>query len=150
MQALVEPVASKLKSFEALTIAAVGSGVLFNVLLPDQYPAIALSCKMYGDAFSKRPSSAEAWANIINSSAGITSVLIPWNTCAIYMVTVLGVPCAEYAPYAFFCYLYPLAVVLMVLLLGKRLGWSESRSHTSEVVSKTQQQRKAGLRTQSA
>jgi len=127
MQSLIKPIASKLKSFGSLAATTVASGTAFNVLLPDQYPAIALSCKMYGDSFKEHGAPGEVWSNIVNSSAGITSVLIPWNTCSIYMVTILGVSCVEYAPFAFFCYLYPIAVALIAVLFGKKLGWTRGK-----------------------
>ena len=60
-----------------------------------------------------------------NSAAGITSVLVPWNTCALYMVSVLGVPCLEYAPYALFCFAYPLLVLLRMMLLKAPLQAEE-------------------------
>ena len=124
MHSLIEPITSKLRSFGSLSGTTVVSGAVFNVLLPDQYPAIALSCKMYGDTFKKHNVPGEVWSNIVNSSAGITSVLVPWNTCSIYMVTILGVACVEYVPFAFFCYLYPIAVAIVAVLFGKRLGWT--------------------------
>lgn len=135
MQSLIEPITSKLKSFGSLATTTVASGAVFNVLLPDQYPAIALSCKMYGDAFEKRRTPGDVWSNIVNSSAGITSVLVPWNTCSIYMVTILGVSCIEYLPFAFFCYLYPILVALIALFFGKRLGWAPepgSKEHEAD------------------
>lgn len=123
MQSLIHPITSKLKSFGSLAVTTVGSGALFNVVMPDQYPAIALSCKMYGDSFKRYGTPGDVWSNIVNSSAGITSVLVPWNTCAIYMVTILGVPCLEYLPFAFFCYLYPLLVIALSLVAARKLGW---------------------------
>ncbi len=125
MQSLVDPIVSRLKGFGALSAATVATGGVFNVVMPDQYPAIAMSSKMYGDAFKGHGAPGEVWSNIVNSSAGITSVLVPWNTCSIYMVTILGVACVEYAPFAFFCYLYPLAVAFAAALFGRRLGWCE-------------------------
>lgn len=126
IQSLVDPIASRLRSFSSLAVAAVGSGAAFNGLMPDQYPSIAMSSKMYGGALEKHGAAGEVWANIVNSSAGITSVLVPWNTCSIYMVTILGVTCVEYLPYAFFCYLYPVAIAATAVLFGRRLGWSSS------------------------
>ena len=123
MASLISPITSRLRRLGSLSAATVGTGALFNVLMPDQYPAIALSCKMYGEAFARRNVSGSIWSNIVNSSAGITSVLIPWNTCSIYMVTILGVSCLEYLPYAFFCYLYPAIVVLVAITLGEKLWW---------------------------
>lgn len=123
MDALVDPIVSKLRRFSQLVAATVFSGALFNVLLPDQYPAITLSTQMYSKEFRRRGVENDVWGNIVNSSAGITSVLVPWNTCAVYMVTVLGVGCLAYAPYAFFCYLYPLVVIFVGVLFGKKMGW---------------------------
>jgi Na+:H+ antiporter, NhaC family len=37
----------------------------------------------------------------------ITSPLIPWNTCGVFMFGVLGVSPLQYAPYAFFLFLVP-------------------------------------------
>ena len=124
MDSLVEPIVSKLRRFGQLVAATVLSGALYNVLLPDQYPAITLSAQMYRKEYRRRGVPNDVWANIVNSSAGITSVLVPWNTCAVYMVTVLGVGCLEYAPYAFFCYAYPLVVLVLGALFGRRLGWA--------------------------
>ena len=123
MASLVKPVIDRLKSFAALVSATVFSGAAFNILLPDQYPAITMSAQMYRDEFRRRGVDNEVWGNFVNSSAGITSVLVPWNTCAIYMVTILGVPCIEYAPFAIFCYAFPIAVIIIAVLFGKKIGW---------------------------
>lgn len=120
MNALVGPLISRVKTFGQLSFAAVLSGAALNVILPDQYPAITLSAQMYRDKFRSLGVQDSVWANIINSSAGIISPLIPWNTCAVYMTTVLGVSCAAYAPYAFFCYLYPVAVMVFCLAIGTK------------------------------
>lgn len=123
LEAMVNPIVSKLRGFASLVVATVASGAALGVVLPDQYPAISMSCQVYGRTYEQRGVDGAVWSNICNSSAGITSVLIPWNTCAIYMVTILGVACVDYLPYAFFCYLYPLAVALLGAFFGKRLGW---------------------------
>ena len=123
MASMVEPIVRRLKNFVALAGATVFSGALFNVLLPDQYPAITMSTLVYRDEYNRRGVDRAVWGNIVNSSAGITSVLVPWNTCAIYMVTILGVSCVDYMGYAFFCYLYPIVVFVVAALFGKKLGW---------------------------
>ncbi|MGN0077764.1 MAG: Na+/H+ antiporter NhaC family protein [Coriobacteriales bacterium] len=118
MEAVSGPLAARLRGLRSLCAATVASGAVFNALLPDQYPAIAMSAQMYGKPLQRCGLPAQTWANVVNSSAGICSVLVPWNTCAIYMVAVLGVPCTEYLPYALFCFLYP-ALVLARMLLGR-------------------------------
>lgn len=125
--AMVDPIVTKLRSFGSMVVAAVASGTILNVLLPDQYPAISMNCQIYGSSFAERGVAGNVWSNICNSSAGITSVLVPWNTCSIYMVTILGVACVEYLPFAFFCYLYPLVVAVLGIFLGKPLGWNPGK-----------------------
>lgn len=133
MDSLIEPIASKLQGYASLLAGTVASGALFNIVMPDQYPAIAMSCKMYGNAFEKHGTPGEVWSNICNSASGITSVLVPWNTCSIYMVTILGVPCLKYLPFAFFCYLYPIAVIVLGILFSRQLGWKCMPRETESV-----------------
>lgn len=123
--AMVDPIVGKLRSFGSVVAASVASGAALNVLLPDQYPAIAMNCQVYGPAYEQRGVSGDVWSNLCNASAGITSVLVPWNTCAIYMVTILGVPCIEYVPFCLFCYVYPLVVALLGMLFGRPLKWAK-------------------------
>lgn len=123
MESLVEPIVSRLKRFASLVAVTVTSGALYNILLPDQYPAITLSSQMYRDEYRRQGVKNSVWGNIVNSSAGITSVLVPWNTCAVYMVTVLGVSVVDYAPFAFFCFLYPLLIMILGSFFGRQLGW---------------------------
>ena len=125
IEAVARPVAARFRGMRALSAATVASGGLFNLLLPDQYPAITMSVQMFRDSFQRRGVPAQVWANVANSAAGITSVLVPWNTCALYMVSVLGVPCLEYAPYALFCFAYPLLVLLRMMLLKAPLQAEE-------------------------
>lgn len=122
MESLVAPIVGRLRSLAALIPATVASGALFNVLLPDQYPAITMSAQMYRAEFRRRGVPNKVWANIVNSSAGITSVLVPWNTCAIYMVTILGVSCLEFAPFALFCWVYPLVVAVATVIFPRAFG----------------------------
>lgn len=123
LEAMVEPIVSKLKGFGSLIGATVATGTVLNILLPDQYPAITMNCQVYGPTYVKRGVDGGVWSNLCNSSAGITSVLVPWNTCSIYMVTILGVACVEYLPFAFFCWAYPLVVMLLGIFAGRPLGW---------------------------
>lgn len=128
LEAMVEPIVSKLKSFGSMAVATIASGAVLNVLLPDQYPAITMNCQVYGPTYEKRGVSGNVWSNLCNASSGITSVLVPWNTCSIYMVTILGVACVEYLPFCLFCYAYPLAVMVLGLFFSKPLKWTSGKN----------------------
>lgn len=136
LASLVDPIISRLRSFRRIVPVSVISGTVFNMLLPDQYPAITMSATMYKGEYHRQGVANAVWANIVNSSAGITSVLVPWNTCSIYMVTILGVSCLEYLPWAFFCWGYPLVILILGVLFGKQLGWTKKDVQSQTVSSK--------------
>ncbi|MDD5807059.1 MAG: Na+/H+ antiporter NhaC family protein [Eggerthellales bacterium] len=150
LEAMVEPIVTKLKSFGSMVAATVVSGTVLNVLLPDQYPAITMNCQVYGPTYEKRGVPGNVWSNLCNSSAGITSVLVPWNTCAIYMVTILGVACIEYLPFALFCWMYPLVVMVLGLFLGKPLGWNPGSAAVQDASSDAAEPEAKDARTHSA
>lgn len=47
------------------------------------------------------------------SSGTLTSALIPWNTCGVFIYGVLGVPTYLYAKWAIFNYITPIIVILL-------------------------------------
>ena len=61
---------------------------------------------------------------LLEDSATLTSVLIPWNTCGAFMAATLGVATFEYAPYALFNLICPvLAVIFGYLMIAQpRVG----------------------------
>ena len=52
----------------------------------------------------------------------MTSVLVPWNTCGVYVSAVLGVPTLAYAPYCFLNWLNPI-IALVMTWLGIAVVW---------------------------
>ncbi|MEG0378345.1 MAG: Na+/H+ antiporter NhaC family protein, partial [Eubacterium sp.] len=42
--------------------------------------------------------------------------LIPWNTCGVYIVGVLGISAFEYFPYAVFNLLMPITVIVLAYM----------------------------------
>jgi NhaC family Na+:H+ antiporter len=58
--------------------------------------------------------------NVLGAGAAVTSPLVPWNNCGVYMTSVLGVKTSLYTPYAFFSYLLPLTVIIYGFVLVNR------------------------------
>ncbi len=48
----------------------------------------------------------------LEDSGTITSPLVPWNTCGVFMAGTLGVSTIEYMPYAIFCWVVPLIAII--------------------------------------
>ena len=60
-----------------------------------------------------------ALSNALESSATITSALIPWNTCGAYMQTTLKTPiwgAGGFGPWAIFNWLMPVMNVILAYL----------------------------------
>lgn len=95
------------------TIAStLGTCIFFNMTLGDQYMAIILPGSMFKDSYKKQGFAPEVLSRTIEESATVTSVLIPWNTCAVAQSTVLNVATMTYLPYCFFNLITPVFSLL--------------------------------------
>ena len=47
----------------------------------------------------------------LEDSGTVSSVLVPWNTCAVVQSSVLGVATMAYFPFAIFCFITPLIAI---------------------------------------
>jgi NhaC family Na+:H+ antiporter len=87
-----------------------------NACMPEQYISLVVPGRMYNASYRKRGLHPKMLSNALESSGTVTSALIPWNTCGVYMTGVLGVSTVRYIPWAFFNYLMPLTVIIMTAL----------------------------------
>jgi len=113
---LVGPVVGRLKSAGGLVGAMTGSVAGTNVVTADQYIAIVLPTRMFGQAFARLGFAPIVLSRTVGATATPTSALIPWNSCGAYMAATLGVGTLHYAPYAIFCAVSPLIVIAMAVL----------------------------------
>ncbi len=112
MDALVEPLVSRLHSIGGLSCLAVLSCVFLNVMLPDQYLAISLPGQMYGPAMKKRGIPGSMLGAMLLGGGAVTSPLVPWNTCGIYCRTLLGVSPAAYGRWTFYGLMLPVLFMI--------------------------------------
>ena len=121
METLVAPLVKKLRDQVGLMAAAVLTCVGVNIVLPDQYIAIALPGRLYAAQFDKHGLSRKDLALGIGVGGALTSALVPWNTCGVFMSSVLGVGTFAYLPYAFYNYaMLPAAVIYAAIKKKKR------------------------------
>ncbi len=59
---------------------------------------------LFQPAYRERGLAPENLSRSLEDSVTITEPLMPWTVSAIFMATTLGVPTAQYAPWAVFCY----------------------------------------------
>lgn len=102
LQRVVESILGLVRGTGSLVAAVVGTCVTTNIIAADQYIAIVLPGRMFKAEFKRRGLDAKNLSRTLEDSATMTSPLIPWNTCGVYMFGVLGVPTLAYLPFCFF------------------------------------------------
>lgn len=116
LKVLVNKVLSVIKRDAALMTTTVISCVILNMIAVDNYVTAVISGSMFRKAYIKRGLHPLNLTRCLAESAAITSPLIPWNTCGIVMVGMLGISPVAYAPYAFLCWVPPIMVIIMSYL----------------------------------
>lgn len=113
---ILTPLLRRARSTGRLIATSALTCVGCNILMADQYIAIALPGRMYRTIFQKRGLSTRNLSLVLGTSATITSPLVPWNTCGAYMAATLGVATWSYLPFCFFNWLSPLLAVAFGLI----------------------------------
>jgi NhaC family Na+:H+ antiporter len=75
---------------------------------------------MYSEEYERRGINRLVLSNALCAGASVTSPLVPWNTCGMFMYSVLGVGALEYLPYAFYNYLTPLIFIVYFFAVGAK------------------------------
>jgi NhaC family Na+:H+ antiporter len=87
-----------------------------NATMPEQYISVVLPGRMFAPSYRKRGLHPKMLSNALEGSGTVTSALVPWNTCGVYITGVLGVSTFAYAPWAIFNYIMPITVLVMTAL----------------------------------
>ncbi|MDR0551671.1 MAG: Na+/H+ antiporter NhaC [Spirochaetaceae bacterium] len=115
----LEVIVQKLISLARGTTSLVGLTLVTclasNATMPEQYISIVVPGRMYSESYRKRGLHPKMLSNALEGSGTVTSALVPWNTCGVFMSTTLGISTLAYAPWTFFNYLMPIGVFVMTL-----------------------------------
>lgn len=90
------------------------SCIMLNMTTSDQYLSLVIPGKMFSKAYKSKGIAPENLSRTLEDSGTVTSVLVPWNTCAAYNSGVLGIPTLSYLPYAFFNIISPFMTLIFV------------------------------------
>lgn len=105
-----------------------------NVLTGDQYLSIVLPGQMWKEEYKKRKLAAINLSRTLEDSGTITSPLIPWNACGVFMASTLGVGTLAYLPFCFFNFINPLIALSYGFLNIKIAPLEESNAADSEEI----------------
>jgi len=112
LQRVVQSILGLVKGTGSLISAVIGTCITTNVIAADQYIAIVLPGRMFRAEFKRRGLDPKNLSRTLEDSATMTSPLIPWNTCGVYMFGVLGVPTLAYLPFCFFNIISPFVAII--------------------------------------
>ena len=103
------------KTRTGLVASTVGTGVILNGVISDQYLAIILTSDIYKDIYAKRGYESRLLGRSVEDSATVTSPLYPWSSCGMTQATILGVPTLAYFPFCFFNIISPVMSIIMAI-----------------------------------
>ena len=116
MEVIVHSVVKGIHSVTGLVVATLASCLLSNMTMPEQYISLVVPGRMFAPEYRRRGLHPKMLSSTLEASGTVTSALVPWNTCGVYMKSVLHVAPMAYAPFAVFNYLMPLVVIIMTAM----------------------------------
>ncbi|RLQ89822.1 Na+/H+ antiporter NhaC [Planomicrobium sp. Y74] len=116
LQAIVKQILKAAKTAGSLIAATVFSAFFTNTTASEQYISILLPGRMYAKAFRDKKLHSKNLSRALEDGGTVTSPLVPWNTCGVFIFATLGVGAFAYAPYAVLNYTIPIISIVMAYL----------------------------------
>lgn len=91
LQRLVEMILTLVRGTGSLIAATLATCIGTNFICADQYIAIVVPSRMYHKIYQKKGLHQLNLSRAVEDAGTLTSVLIPWNTCGLFMASTLGV-----------------------------------------------------------
>ena len=123
---LMRALSRLISSTGSLIATTMGTSLGVNVLTGDQYLSIVLPGQMWKAEYRKRGLATENLSRSLEDGGTITSPLIPWNACGVYMAGTLQVATLAYLPFCFFNLINPI-LALAYGFLGIRITKLDER-----------------------
>ncbi len=111
--------------------------IVSNIVMPEQYISILVPGRMYAPAYRRAGLHPKTLSNALESAGTVTSCLVPWNTCGMFIASTLGITTAQYAPWAIFNYLMPIvcfAMAFMGITVAKMTPEEQKLADAGEIV----------------
>lgn len=116
LEAIVIFIVKKIKSTTGLVATTILTCFFSNVTMPEQYISIVVPGRMYRQEYRDRGLHPKMLSSTLEAGGTVTSALVPWNTCGVYMHRVLGVSTMTYAPFLYFNLLMPVVQIGLTAL----------------------------------
>ncbi len=101
-----------ISSTGSLIATAMSSSLGVNILTGDQYLSIVLPGQMWKTEFVQQKLASVNLSRALEDAGTITSPLIFWNACGVFMAASLGVATWHYLPFCFFNLINPIIALM--------------------------------------
>lgn len=108
LNAIAEYILKFAHSTGSLVLATIITIIAMNMMAGDQYLAIVIPGRMYKQIYADRGLHPKNLSRILEDAGTLTSPLVPWNSCGLFMSGTLGVATLVYLPYCFLNLINPL------------------------------------------
>ncbi|WP_408008363.1 Na+/H+ antiporter NhaC [Pseudalkalibacillus sp. A8] len=116
LKAIVDQILKLARSARSLVATTVLSSFFTNIAAAEQYISVLLPGRMYAQAYKDKNLQSKNLSRALEDGGTVTSVFIPWNTCAVFIMSTLSVHPFEYAPYAILNFTVPILAIIFALL----------------------------------
>ncbi|MCT4593057.1 MAG: Na+/H+ antiporter NhaC [Anaeromicrobium sp.] len=96
----------------SLVLATVLTAIGTNIITGDQSLSIIIPGRMYKNIYEEKGLKLKNLSRALEDAGTVTSPIVPWNVCAGFMASTLGVATIAYLPFAFFNLLSPVVSVI--------------------------------------
>ncbi|WLR57682.1 Na+/H+ antiporter NhaC [Mesobacillus subterraneus] len=135
LQSIVEKILKLARSARSLVVSTVVTSFITNVAAGEQYLSVLLPGRMYKKAYDDKGLHSKNLSRAVEDGGTVTSPLVPWNTCAVFIISALSVHPFEYAPYAVLNFTVPILSIIFALF-GFKLEFVKKESSSTESVRK--------------
>ena len=107
LEVVVNQIKKLAKGPAALVTVTEVTCVLSNMTMPEQYISIVVPGRMYAEEYRKMGLHPSVLSSALEGAGTVTSALVPWNTCGVYIENTLNITVPEYGMFAMFNWLMP-------------------------------------------
>ncbi|WP_079508694.1 Na+/H+ antiporter NhaC [Mesobacillus jeotgali] len=129
LESIVAKILKLARSARSLVASTVATSFFTNVAAAEQYVSILLPGRMYNKAYEDKGLHSKNLSRALEDGGTVTSPLVPWNTCAVFIISTLSVHPFEYAPYAVLNFMVPILAIIFAML-GFKLEFVKEKEST--------------------
>lgn len=116
LTSIIEKVEQFIKRRWSVIASATLASTAINICTGDQALSVILPSRMFKDLFEHHDLDLKNLSRCTSDGGVVTSPIVPWNVCGVFVASTLGVSTLSYLPYSFFNLISPLMSIVFGVL----------------------------------